>query len=266
MTEDDLDPITLRNFLRPLNVGAPDALPLVHTTDSARIFSILKQRRLTAAPCNVFAGENLTYFFVGRPSYKLKNDGPQPYYWQLPLVFVTKFDTALKFKRILPFDSGAFRNARLPSHILNFAIEDFDLNEDPLLVRKLIATFYGSNENYFMRKAYRPEDLETKHLLNPMHVEILSLAHLYSDPMTPNSDDRGSNIEMQLDGDFQIGDGNLLGVVLPREFRRAPALIEALHSLGCRVEYYEMYPLQPSQYYYAIYNCVESILRKSRCL
>jgi hypothetical protein len=262
----DLDPITLQSFLRPLNVGAPDALPMVHTTESSLIFRILKERKLLAAPCNVFAGENLTYFFVGRPSYKLKHADAQSYYWQLPLVFVTKFDSSIKFKRILPFDSGAFRNAKLPSHILNFPLNDFDLSEDSSLVRKLIATFYGSNENYYKRKAFRPEHLEERHVLNPMHMEILSLAHMYSEPLTANSDDRSSNIEMQLEGDFQFTDGNLLGVVLPREFKRAPPLIDSLEALGCRIEYYEMYPLNPSLFYYAIYDGVHSILRKSGCL
>jgi hypothetical protein len=266
MTEDDLDPITLRAFLRRLNVGSPEALPLVHTTESSRIFKILKERQLLAAPCNVFAGENLTYFFVGRPSYKLKSSEPQSYYWQLPMVFVTKFDTSIKFKRILPFDSGAFKNARLPSHILNFPLDDYDLAEDPSLVRKLVAAFYGSNENYYRRKAFRPETLEDRHVLNPMHMEILSLAHLYSDPLTATSDDRSSNIEMQLEGNFQLADGNLLGLVLPREFSRAPSLVEAFRSMGCRVEYYDMFPLNPAQFYYAIYERVESILKKSGCL
>lgn len=241
---DDIEPVDLRAFLRPLNVGAPATLPLVHTTESSRIFKILKEGKLAASPCNVFKGENLTYFFVGRPSYKLKTDEAQTYYWQLPLVFVTKFDAALKFKRILPFDSGAFRNARLPSHILSFDFDSFDLSEDPVLVRKLVAAFFGSNENYYKRKAYKPEELEARHVLTPMHMAILSLAHLYSEPLTDNSDDRGSNIEMQLEGDFEISNGTLLGVVLPSEFKRAPQLVDKLRALGCRIEYYEMYPLQ----------------------
>src|SRR5712691_6274144 len=112
---DDLRPVTLRDFLGPLNVPNLPPMPLVHTTESSKIFKIISSDKLLTSPCNVFKGEDLCYFFVGRPAYKFKLDDPNPYYWQLPLVFVVKFDAALPCKRILPFDSGAFQSARMPS-------------------------------------------------------------------------------------------------------------------------------------------------------
>jgi hypothetical protein len=39
---DDLDPVTLGSFLQPLNVSAPEPLPMVHTTESSLIFRVLK--------------------------------------------------------------------------------------------------------------------------------------------------------------------------------------------------------------------------------
>lgn len=187
-----LRPVSLSEFLHPLNVPQLTPLPLVHTTESFRILKIMQQNKLFATPCNVFKGENLCYFFAGRPSYKFKVEEANPYYWQLPLVFVVRFDEALQFKRILPFDSGAFRNARLPSHLLSFDMDDFDLGRDSRIVSKLVATFFGSNRNYYLRQGVRPEDLERKHVLNAMHMEVLSLAQMYTQPMTAVCDDRSS--------------------------------------------------------------------------
>lgn len=260
---DDLSPVKLRDFLAALNVPDLDQLPLLHTTDSSRIFSILNQSKLKATPCNVFKGENLCYFFVGRPAYKARLAEPNPYYWQLPMVFVVEFHAALKSKRILPFDSGAFLNSKLPTHVLSFDIADYDLAPNAALISKLISTFYGSNANYFNAVGTKPDDLETRHVLTPMHLQILSLAQMYAQPRTIDHDDRKSTIELQIEGDVEIGDGHLLGVILPEEFKRAPAIVAKLDSFGCQIEYYPFYPLRSDHFYYAIYDGVARILKKN---
>ncbi|UWU79129.1 hypothetical protein N2603_11915 [Bradyrhizobium huanghuaihaiense] len=258
---DDLRPVKLRDFLSALNVPDLDQLPLIHTTESSRIFSILNQGKLKATPCNVFKGEDLCYFFVGRPAYKAKLAEPNPYYWQLPMVFVVKFHTALQSKRIFPFDSGAFANSKLPSHILSFDIADYDLAPNSALVTKLISTFYGSNTNYFNAVGVKPEDLEMRHVLTPMHLQILSLAQMYAQPRTIDSDDRKSTIELQIEGDVEIEGGDLLGVILPEEFKRAPEIVAKLNSFGCQIEYYPFYPLRSDHFYYAIYDSVAKVLK-----
>ncbi|AMA55720.1 hypothetical protein [Bradyrhizobium sp. CCGE-LA001] len=260
---DELSPIKLKDFLAALNVPDLEQLPLVHTTESSRIFSILNQAKLKATPCNVFRGENLCYFFVGRPAYKFQLSEPNPYYWQLPMVFVVKFHDALKSKRILPFDSGAFKSSRLPSHILGFDIADFDLAPDTSLVTRLISTFYGSNANYFKAMGMKPEALEERHVLSPMHLQILSLAQLYSQPRTLDSDDRKSTIELQIEGDVEIGDGHLLGIILPDDFRRSAEIVAKLNSFGCQIEYYPFYPLRSDHFYYAIYDGVARVLKNN---
>jgi hypothetical protein len=257
----DLNPVKLRDFLAALNVPNLEQLPLIHTTESSRIFSILNQGKLKATPCNVFKGEDLCYFFVGRPAYKFQLTEPNPYWWQLPMVFVIEFHDALNSKRILPFDSGAFKNSKLPSHILSFDMADYDLAPNAALIRRLISTFYGSNANYFNALGTKPDVLETRHVLTPMHLQILSLAEMYAQPRTMDSDDRKSTIELQIEGDVEIGDGNLLGIVLPEEYRRSPEIVAKLDSFGCRVEYYPFYPLRSDHFYYAIYDGVARILK-----
>lgn len=259
---DDLSPIKLKDFLGALNVPDLEQLPLIHTTESSRIFSILKQSKLKATACNVFKGENLCYFFVGRPAYKFQLTEPNPYYWQLPLVFVIEFHAALNSKRIFPFDSGAFQNSKLPTHVLSFDMADYDLAPNSALVSRLISTFYGSNANYFGAIGAKPEVLEQRHVLTPMHLQILSLAQMYAQPRTMDSDDRKSTIELQIEGDVEIGDGHLLGVILPEEFKRSPEVGAKLNSFGCQIEYYPFYPLRSDHFYYAIYDGVAKILKK----
>jgi hypothetical protein len=96
-----------------------------------------------------------------------------------------------------------------------------------------------------------------------MHLQILSLAQMYAQPRTVHSDDRKSTIELQIEGDVDIGDGHLLGVVLPEEFKRAPAIVSKLNSFGCHIEYYPFYPLRSDHCYYAIYDGVSKILKKN---
>jgi hypothetical protein len=149
---------------------------------------------------------------------------------------------------------------------MGFDLTDFDLAGDHRLVNKLIATFFGSNRNYFLRQGIRPEQLERQHVLTPMHMEILSLAQMYTQPLTDVYDDRSSAIELQLDHDVNIHAGNLLGVVLPDDFKRAAPLKAKFESLDCQLEYYEFYPLRVDQYYWAIYSAVERILKRAKVL
>ena len=105
--------VRLREFLKNTNLAVSKSPPWVHSTASSRLLSILQQEKLLAVKCNVFKKDKLCYLFVGRAAYKGRESlNPEP--WQLPTVFVMRFDTPPRIKRIYPFDSGAFDRNKMP--------------------------------------------------------------------------------------------------------------------------------------------------------
>src|SRR5258706_981135 len=105
----------LKAFLERNQISRSNPLPLVHTTESYYLKKILKTGYIEARPCNVFTGEKLAYFFVGRAAYK-RELSQEAEYWELPSCIVRSFTTH-GVKRIFPFDSGAFKAKRYSASI-----------------------------------------------------------------------------------------------------------------------------------------------------
>ncbi len=118
----------LSRFLQRNQITKASPLPLVHTTDSYYLKEIVDSGRIRAQRCNVFVGENLSYFFVGRAAYK-RDLLQEAEYWELPTCLVFSFfvDGA---KRIFPLDSGAFVAKRYPNFINMMNLADFEVAED----------------------------------------------------------------------------------------------------------------------------------------
>jgi hypothetical protein len=92
-------------------------------------------------------------------------------------------------------------------------------------------------------------------------MEIDALVGLYNAPRTDNLDDRSSAIEVQLDHDRQLGDGDLLGIVLPSEFKRSKAIVAALADLTKKVVWYDIMPVNTASYYSQIYLECSKMMR-----
>jgi hypothetical protein len=82
---------TFSEFLLRNTVRVSSVLPLVHTTPAFHLEKMWQSNQIVANPCDVFEGEDLSYFFVGRPAYKYKNDGSEAEDWELPCCFVFEF-------------------------------------------------------------------------------------------------------------------------------------------------------------------------------
>lgn len=106
--------VNLRDFLTNSNLAAPKSPPWIHSTASSRLIPILKEEKLLAVKCNVFKGEKLCYLFVGRAAYKGK-DALNPEPWQLPSVFVMRFNTPPPLKRIHPSTQGLSTGGGCPT-------------------------------------------------------------------------------------------------------------------------------------------------------
>lgn len=255
-------PIRLNEFLGRLNVPAAKSPPWVHSTSSHRIFDIIEQGKLLAVPCNVFQGDNLCYCFVGRPAYK-SQDVAAPSEWQLPMAFVVRFHQPPAIKRVFPFDSGAFHARRLPSYITMFKLDGYEISSDPQNVGRAISFFFKDPKRYVRRRAAGYEELKEENSLDMTHQEILALAKLYQEQSNPQFDDRAAAIEIQVAEDIRLAKDNLLGVVIPEEYKRTPGLVKALKELTLNIETYPHFPLGLQEHYALIYDRVESIYKKS---
>jgi hypothetical protein len=253
-----LTPISLPKFITEKNITTSPPLPLVHSTKSQHIFGIFTKSKLKKTKCDVFTKDSLTYLFVGRPAYKwdTKEDASR---WQLPLVLVLRFPEDIKFKRIFPFDSGAFARKLLPNYITSFQLENYNVSSIDQSIGRIVSLFFEDNKRYFLGSAISPEEFERRHNLTPKYQEVEALARLYRDSHPDDYDDRARAIEVQVEDDVAITSDNLIGVVLPSEYKRETELIKAISAFDCLIKYYDIYPARTSAYTTLIYDRVKTM-------
>jgi hypothetical protein len=130
----------LRTFLEKSSLSNSVELPLVHSTSAYAAKKIIFSEMLKPQPCNVFKGEDLTYLFYGRPSYKKFTDNQISKYWELPAVFIIDY-AQVEHDRVFPFDSGAFEGKRYPSFINMMDLKDFEVSATKDAPKRLVAAF-----------------------------------------------------------------------------------------------------------------------------
>lgn len=237
-------------------------LPWVHSTSANNLMDIIAAGKLLATPCNVFRGENLCYLFVGRPAYKIKAvDNPSP--WQLPVAFVVRFSKPPPIKRIFPFDSGAFREQRLPSYITMFKMDGYNLAGQPELIGRLVSFFFKTPGRYASRRPAGEEEIKEQYNLDMRHAEVMALSRLYLENSTPDCDDRAAAIEIQIAEDIEIRSDNLLGIVMPTEYARVPELLTWIRAITPIVELYDLLPLGTPSHYGLLYQGVQRVYKQA---
>jgi hypothetical protein len=253
---------SLAEFLTKKNLPSDLTLPWVHSASAASLFSILEDEKLLAINCDVFKGEKLVYFFVGRPAYKIPRV-ENPSEWQMPVVFVVRFNKPPPIKRVFPFDSGAFHKGRMPSYISLFPIGAFELATDMAMAGRLVSFYFKTQKRYFDRQATGDQEMREEHDLDITHDQILALGKLYRDRDAAKLDDRAAAIEIQIAEDIPLEKSNVLGVVVPAEYKRHKDMREALKALTPNVEAYDIMPLGTDAHYGLVYDCVKKIYKKA---
>lgn len=250
----------LADFLETQNAPEFPAMPWFHTTRGANLLKIMNSRKLTAMPCEVFH-QDLTYFFVGRPAYKYSIKG-QSASWQLPMVFVMKFDEPPPIARIYPFDSGAFTERRYPDYIQMFGRDRYLLGTDPASIQKLLGFYFRDEDRYAIRRANSMDDIESRLQVDARHDEIMALALLYQEKSNIEFDDRAAAVEVQVNADVSLSGGRLLGVILCEERLRTPGAEAGLRELTPNVITYPLLPNDFQSYFGVISAASIHLLRR----
>jgi hypothetical protein len=151
----------------------------------------------------------------------------------------------------------------MPSYISLFPIAAFELATDMAMAGRLVSFYFKTQRRYFGRHAAGDQEMRDEHDLDITHDQILALGKLYRDRDTATLDDRAAAIEIQIAEDIPLEKSNVLGVVVPAEYKRHKGMREALKALTPNVEAYDIMPLGTDAHYGLVYDCVKKIYKKA---
>jgi hypothetical protein len=243
----------LAEFLKRNQITRSKPLPLVHTTESYYVKKIIASGSIEASRCDVFRGENLSYFFVGRAAYK-RDLHQEAEYWELPTCLVFGFFSD-GVKRVYPFDSGAFRVKRYPKFVNMMDMADFEVGQDIEAPHTIIGTFFGTARNYYRLAARPKEQFESQFDVEVLDEEMKALHKLIL-TKDKKADDRRFAIEMQFDHDIDLRVRRPILAIMPETYIEDEAYMKKIQELGAEILTYPVYPLRKEYYYYyyAIYE------------
>lgn len=245
----------LSRFLQRNQITQANPLPIVHTTESYYLKNIVETGRIKAQRCDVFAGEDLSYFFVGRAAYK-RDLLQEAEYWELPTCLVFDFfvDGA---KRVFPFDSGAFSGKRYPNYINMMDLSNFEVADDNRAPHKIIGTFFTSARNYYRLSSRPREQFESLFDVDVLDEEMKAL-HRLIQQKDKKFDDRRFSIEIQFPHDIELKDRKPILAIFPETYLANDKYIKKISALGCEILTYPIYPLRKEYFYYAIYEKLDN--------
>ncbi|MFL9503904.1 hypothetical protein ACJMQP_27975 [Rhodopseudomonas palustris] len=187
-------------------------LPLIHTTSTNAFRNVLSTGEIKALKkCPVF-GEYLTYFFYGRPAFKVEIENPEQRIIDdyLPAALVLKASAISRVKRIYPFDSGAFAGEYYRgAHHADAKLEDYLLDPTINSAKKVVGAFFETNSRYFFG------DCIKTCTVNPFDApEVHAHFELISGSTGVEVDDRRYTIEVQTEEEIDLS-SSLLAFVIP---------------------------------------------------
>lgn len=204
----------------------PPIMPLVHTCDCYTLREIIDSKIIKPTLCPVF-DEHLTYFFYGRPSYRVSDKGlafnTSSVY---PACLIIQPDEVKNITRVFPFDSGAYA-AGLYSNYLHKSSkqEDYLLDSNYSFVQKFVKYFYDTNQNYYDGKSTLQ-----KSSIQPCAYELETIYSLINVTHGEIFDDRCYTIEVQSSVSVEINKSALKAIVIPDTIAGDSTLVTFLYD------------------------------------
>ncbi|MCF6128804.1 hypothetical protein L1S35_03915 [Flavobacterium sp. AS60] len=190
-------------------------LPLLHTCDAHALREILASMTLIPKLCDVFSLD-LLYTYYGLPSYRPNYDKAttNPAYYMICIILES--EKLNDFHKIYPFDSGAFE--KLPEMKETFfhhntKILDFELDSSISSAKKVIKTFYETNDNYLYHNP------KTTKKFSQFDFEAISYSNLIGNQTNSKLDDRTSSIEIIFDKPINLNKETIKQIIIPNCFK-----------------------------------------------
>lgn len=189
-------------------------LPLLHNCSAEVFVKILKSGALKVTDCNVF-GQKLLYAYYGLPSYRLNFKDSTSKLSNFMVCFIIDGEEVNGLNKMFPFDSGAFK--RMPDFRALFVEENIDIDNFKLLpelnsAKKVIRTFYKSNENYINEKP----DINIK--IEEDQDYLGCYKKLIENKEDGKFDSRKSTIELIFDKDIVLAPKIIKQIIIPKNF------------------------------------------------
>lgn len=183
-------------------------LPVVHTTTALAFRDMAEAGEMTPQPCDVFVGEDLLYFFYGKPSYRLFADHDSALTAEAPIALILSPNIAANAARLFPFDSGGFDRykAFMPRQ---FKLTNFQLDVPECPPNRIVGAFFSSNRSYFDGEA------RADALIEADQFEAESLYEILRFKGKGALDDRAWSIEIQVQKSIPLNGSTVLAVVMP---------------------------------------------------
>lgn len=246
-------PSRLDEFLAKNTIKSIEGkLPLVHSTKSLNLRELAEASGLEPTLCDIY-GEELIYFFLGRPAYRWSASDGRPEHWELPTCFIFDDLPSLKIERTLPFDSGAYEKNRYPSFVQNIPRANFE-SEGARSANRIISAVYGSFSRYFQGRPKTEEQIISEFDLSPIDAEILSIRRLAETAGGQSFDDRCFSIEIQSRTGIDFSINPPSAIILPTVYLSDKNVASVIKGWSCEIITYDSYGLSLQLYFGAIFE------------
>lgn len=250
---------SLAEFLKRNTIEPGNTLPLVQSVSAYHLAKrIGPNDSIVATECDVFEGEKLNYFFVGRPAYKVDAKDASPAEWELPCCFIFEYQAIGGIKRIFPFDSGAHHLKRFPNYIGMMEINEFEVSSINDAPARIIGAYFGDARSYFDLKPKSERAFTEEFGLGPLDAEVRAVHKLALDGREEEMfDDRRLAIEIQSDAHVDLTVTKPLAVILPSIYLDDADIRDAIETRwGAEAITYPIMSLSIKNYYGTIYEKV----------
>lgn len=249
------------NFIDTHNIDVNlNLLPLFHSCEGYNASVIFKDDLLKATPCNVFTGENLLYFFYGKPAYPVGAKQTKGIDDSLycPVCFIVNPEK-VKIYRVFPFDSGACKSGKYsPFMHRDMQIEDFELKNCTEAINKYVAYMFGTVENYISGKSLKKD-------ISPSKVDdltIMSLIKMHNACGYQDIDERALTVEVILKDNIRLEDA-VECAILPKDLLLLEEVNNFLTSNNIPYKTYTTRRfVAPIQYNHAVFDMAMEFLNE----
>lgn len=200
-----------------------------HTTDAFRLRKIIADGVFAPSHCDVF-GEELLYFFYGRPAFRREESEQVRLSSRAPVSVILSPDLSDKGRRLFPFDSGAFSSHYSQWMHHGMKLADFELACPGDAPQRSVAAFFGTNADYLRASPSQPP----KPYQGEFEVE--SVVELLKDPGSSKADDRRLAVELQVSRPVAFDATSVLALVVPDELVQAAWFDSFLNGPGAGIE------------------------------
>lgn len=232
-------------------------MPLTHVTKGIIAEDIIRDGHIKPRDKSVGRSRRpLSYFFYGRPAYRVSGDGAVRVEAACPFCFV--FDSSLikDTAAIHAFDTGAFKK-RLYKHVLldEMQVEDFSLERDETRPNRIIASIFHSLQKYFEGDTSQISIINDEAEVWEFHAR--AYLDLLSSQGRNEPDDRIFSIEVAFDKLVVLAP-YLKALIVPhtlwRAGKKAPWIYQ-LESMNVIIKPYVFTPGRHPEYYQTIVEC-----------